>query len=111
MPFSVRAKKAMVVAAIGATGMFAWPVASLGVTVYDGDDYAYNSGTTRVTACDGEQDGNSVYSDYTSATSGRITTSQGKGTCAFAATGSLRSFNVCEQIPAFPDSCSSRVEP
>jgi hypothetical protein len=112
MKLSARVKKTLVIAAIGAAGVFAAPAASLaGVTIYDGDDYAYNTGTTKVTVCDGEQDGHSAYSDYKAASNGRITTSGGKGTCNSASTAQLRSFNVCEQIPSFPDSCSSQVEP
>lgn len=104
-----RAQQTIGALAIGALGLLAWPAAAYAVTVYDGDDYAYNSGTTQVTACDGEQDGHSVYSDYYASPNGRITTGGGAGTCSSASTNSLTSFNVCEQIPFWPDSCSSRV--
>ena len=85
------------------------PAAAMASTVYVGSNYAYNTGTTKVTACDGEKDGNSVYSDYIGSSSGRILTSGGSGTCASATTSGLTSFNVCEQKPLQSDSCSSRV--
>ena len=92
-----------------ATGILTVPAGAYAATVYNGSDYAYNTGNYRVTACDGETDGNSVYSDYSASSSGRIQTSGGSGTCASASVSSLRSFNICEQIPSFPDSCSNRV--
>lgn len=101
---------------LGATGVFAalviGPAAANATTVYQGSDYAYNVGYGKVTACDGETDGHSAYSDYTADSgNGRTKTSGGSGTCASASMSGLRSFNACEQIPAYPDACSSRVYP
>jgi hypothetical protein len=106
---SVGAKRVMGIATIGAMGLLAWPTASHAATMRDGDDYAYNTGITKLTTCDGEADGHSVYSDYAGgSTSGRNQTAGGSGTCAPISV-TFTNFNVCEQIPAFPDSCSSKA--
>lgn len=86
-----------------------FPASANAATVYQGSDRAYNTGSTKVTACDGEKDGHSAYSDWRANTSGRIVTSGGSGTCASATMSGLKSFNICEQIPSFPDACSNRV--
>lgn len=104
----IAVRKPLAVAAVAA-GVLMMPAGAYAATVYNGSDFAYNTGTYKVTACDRETDGHSVYSDYSSSTSGRILTTGGNGTCASASTSNLRSFNICEQIPSFPDSCSNRV--
>lgn len=109
MQIGLKTKKIMSVAAIGTMGLLAWPAASHAATVRDGDDYAFNTGITKLTTCDGEQDGHSVYSDYAGGSqSGRNQTAGGAGTCTSIGV-TFTNFNVCEQIPAFPDSCSSRA--
>lgn len=104
----MRAKNALVATGIAAAVLSA-PAAAMAATVFQGDDRAYNTGTTKVTVCDGEVDGHSAYSDYRGSTNARIQTSGGAGTCASATLSRLSSFDVCELITAFPDPFSSRV--
>lgn len=88
------------------------PAVANAVTVYQGDDRAYNDGYTRVNVCDGETDGHSVYSNYTdNGTNGRIEVFNGNGWCTSAATTGLVKFRVCENVPFATDPCSSYVYP
>ncbi len=98
-------------AAVGLMTMtaLAVPSAASAVTLYQGADFAYNSGNTGLTVCDRENDNHSVYSDFTgTAYSGRQF-APGYNQCRGATIYYLRSFNVCEQINYFPDACSHRA--
>jgi hypothetical protein len=94
--------------AVGPLMLAATP--AFAATVYEGSDYAYNSGTT-LYACDREQDGNGVYAEYWGSGSVHGTVWDGNGSsagCGYATIGTLASFRVCEDDLG-SDTCSSRV--
>lgn len=90
-------------AAVLLTAAAAWSMASAAqaVRAWEGQDYAeVLSPNTSVSACDGEVDGNGVWSDYyrgNNSNYNTVTNYQGSGTCESSGTGTaIRSFRIVE---------------
>ena len=112
--------KSKIIAGFAIFGLLSAPAIAQAATVLatyghaDGWVSATVPGTYYHAVWDDKTDGHSVYSEWRSTSGGtlsRIETFGGNGTYSSHNLTSLYSFDVCENIPLFPDICSSFVRP